>query len=155
MSTEFSMRMHVSSLKVPKCRCHAMHAQCVIYFNSKKSWARPKGISSGLRDRSDLDWQEIFGRVWDSLQNFDLIITSISNTLRRSLRKKMFNQGITSMRGFRNYQTTFGITMQTSCTKKLLVQPTATANQTWLYTRVPYQYYTRTTQNFISNIPTS
>jgi hypothetical protein len=49
----------------------------------------------------------------------------------------MFNQGITSMRGFRNYQTMFGVTMQTSCTKKLLVQPTTIANQTRLYTRVP------------------
>jgi hypothetical protein len=42
--------------------------------------------------------------------------------------RKMFNQGVTSMRGFR-IPTTFGITMQTSGTKKLLVQPTATANQ--------------------------
>jgi hypothetical protein len=44
------------------------------------------------------------------------------------------------------YQTTFGITMQTSCTKKLLVQPTAIVNQTrLLYTRVSYKHYTLTT----------
>jgi hypothetical protein len=37
----------------------------------------------------------------------------------------------------------FGITTQTSCTKKLLVQPTAIANQTRLwYTRVPFKYTT-------------
>jgi hypothetical protein len=82
-----------------------------------------------MRDRSDLDWQETLGRVCDSLHNFDLVTTSINNALRRPQRKKMFNQGITSMRGFRNYQTTFGVTLQTSCTKKLLVQATATANQ--------------------------
>jgi hypothetical protein len=67
----------------------------------------------------------------------------------------MFNEDITLMRGFQNYQTMFGITMQTSCTKKLLVKPTATANQTRLYTRVPYKYYTCTTQTFTSNMPTS
>jgi hypothetical protein len=37
-------------------------------------------------------------------RTFDQIITSINNALRRSLLKKMFNQGITSMRGFWNYQ---------------------------------------------------
>jgi hypothetical protein len=58
--------------------------------------------------------------------------------------------------GFQGYQTTFGITTQTSCTKKLQVQPTAIVNQTrLLYTRVPYKHYTLTTQNFISIVPTS
>jgi hypothetical protein len=62
----------------------------------------------------------------------------------------MFNQDITSTRGFLELPTMFGITMQTSRTKKLLAQPTAIVNQTRLHTRVPYKYYTRTTQNFIS-----
>jgi hypothetical protein len=38
MSREVSMRMHVSSPKVPKCTCYAMHAQegtyLIIYFQN-------------------------------------------------------------------------------------------------------------------------
>jgi hypothetical protein len=34
-----------------------------IYFNSKSRVEDQKGISSGLGDRLDLDWKEIFGRV--------------------------------------------------------------------------------------------
>jgi hypothetical protein len=52
---EVSMRLHVRSPKVLKCICHALHAQCYIYFNSKKIREQDqKGISSEVRDRSDL-----------------------------------------------------------------------------------------------------
>jgi hypothetical protein len=41
----------------------------------------------------------------------------------------MFNQGITLMKDLEITKTTFGITMQTSWTKEILVQPTTTTNQ--------------------------
>jgi hypothetical protein len=34
-----------------------------IYFNSKSREQDQKEISSGLRNRLDLDWHELFGRV--------------------------------------------------------------------------------------------
>jgi hypothetical protein len=84
---------------------------------SRISWTSTfRGWQVFLNSRTTL------GRVCDSLHNLDLITTSANNALRRSQRKKMFNPGITSTRGFRNYQTTFGVTRQTSFTKKLLVQ---------------------------------
>jgi hypothetical protein len=157
MSTKFSCEcMLVCPSFSPNVYAMQVQASKVAFNLFQKVASKTKRNKFRVRDCSDLDWQEIFfGRVRDSLQNFDLIGTNINNALRGSLRKEMFNQDITSMRGFQNYQTTFGITMYTSCTKKLLVQPTATANQTRLYTRVPYKYYTCTTQTFISNIPTS
>jgi hypothetical protein len=150
------MRMHVSIPKLPNCICCAMHVKKWQEFLIHKVVSKTRRISSGLRIRLDL-W--LARNFWMSLRfiiELDLITTSTNSTLQRSLWKEMFNQGITSMRGFRNYQTTFGITTQISCTRKLLVQPTAITNQPrLLYTRVPFNYYTLTTHNCISHIPTS
>jgi hypothetical protein len=85
-----------------------------------------------------------------------LITTSINNALRTLLLKEMFNPGITSLRGFQNYQQQLDLQCRLAATTRFLVQPTAIVNQTQLwYTRVPYKHYTLTTQNFISNGSTS
>jgi hypothetical protein len=59
---EVSMRKRVSTPKLPKCICYAMHTQKCHYFNSK-SCEQDQMNSSGLRDWINHDWQEIFGRV--------------------------------------------------------------------------------------------
>jgi hypothetical protein len=53
-----SMRMHVSSPKVPKCTCYAnacSRRDIIIYLFFKRLWARPRGISSWLHVRSNHD----------------------------------------------------------------------------------------------------
>jgi hypothetical protein len=85
MSMGVSMRMHVSTPKIPKCICYAMHTKKVTFILIYKVVSKTKKISSGLRDRIDHDWREILGRVLHSLQNSDLIPTSINNALRGSL----------------------------------------------------------------------
>jgi hypothetical protein len=61
----------------------------------------------------------------------------------------MFNQGITSMKVFRITEQHLEIPCRLAAMTRFLVQPTATDNPTWLLrTRVPYNYYTLTTQNF-------
>jgi hypothetical protein len=139
------MRMHVSMSKVPKCICYSMHAQNDIYFNSQSCEQNQREqVQNGGIDLI-FDWHKIFGRVWDSPQNFDLITNSITNDLRRSPLKECLVQAL-HRRGFLELPTTFGITMQTSCTTRFLVQPTAIVNQTRLFhTRVPFKYYTHTT----------
>jgi hypothetical protein len=46
----------------------------------------------------------------------------------------MFNQGITSVKGFGITLTTLGITMQTSCIKKIPSSAYHKTDQTWLHT---------------------
>jgi hypothetical protein len=53
-----SMRMHVSSPKVPKCTCYAIacsRRDIIIYLFFKRLWARPWGIGSWLKVRSNQD----------------------------------------------------------------------------------------------------
>jgi hypothetical protein len=54
-----SMRMHVSSPKVPKCTCYAnacSRRDIIIYlFIFKRLWARPWGMSSWLHVRNNQD----------------------------------------------------------------------------------------------------
>jgi hypothetical protein len=53
-----SMRMHVSSPKVPKCTCYAnacSRRDLIIYLFFKRLWARPRGISSWVHVRNDHD----------------------------------------------------------------------------------------------------
>jgi hypothetical protein len=56
-----SMRMHVSSPKVPKCICYAMHTQKVIFILIQKVVSKTKRTSSGLRDRIIQDCKNFFG----------------------------------------------------------------------------------------------
>jgi hypothetical protein len=67
MSKEVSMRMHVSSTKVPKCMCDQMHTQKVTFILIQK-----------VVSKTHHDWHEIPGRVLYSWQNSDLIPTSIT-----------------------------------------------------------------------------
>jgi hypothetical protein len=82
MKMEVSMRMHVSSPKVPKCICYATNTQKVTFISIQKVVSKTKRISSGLRDQIIHDRQETFGRVQDSSQNFGLITTNITHALR-------------------------------------------------------------------------
>jgi hypothetical protein len=108
------MRMHVSILMLPKCICYAAHAQKQHFNLNHNVRASPKRTSSGFRNRLDL-WLAQNSRGYGSW----LITTSINNALRRSVLEKTFHQGITSLRGLQNYQSTIGITMQTSCNDKV------------------------------------
>jgi hypothetical protein len=63
MSMGFSMQMHVSSSKVSKCTCYAMHTRKVTFVLIKKVVRKTKRISSGLRDWIDHDWYKVFGQV--------------------------------------------------------------------------------------------
>jgi hypothetical protein len=155
MRIEFSMRMHVSSPKVPNARA----MQCIpkkwhlIYF--QMLWAIPNRISS--------DWEveliKIGIKILDKFVTHHksrIRSTSIINPFTR-ITREMFNQGITSWKGFRDpHIHTWGYNAVELHKVKLLVQPTSKTNQTWLHKLgVPYEYYTRTAQNFITNMPTS
>jgi hypothetical protein len=48
------MRMHVGIPMLPKCICYAAHAQKPHFNLNHKVWARPKRLSSGRRNRSNL-----------------------------------------------------------------------------------------------------
>jgi hypothetical protein len=65
-----STRVHVSSPKVPKCICHAMHTQKVTSILIQIVVSKTKKLSSGLSDRINHDWREFLGRVWYSSQIF-------------------------------------------------------------------------------------
>jgi hypothetical protein len=94
-----------------------------IYFNSQ---GREQDQKNKFRAEESIgsliDTKFVEHKTW-------LITTSVNNALQTLLLKEMFKSSITLMRGFQNYQTMFGITTQTSYTKKLLVQPTAVGNQ--------------------------
>jgi hypothetical protein len=146
MSSEFSCECTLVCRRFPSAYAMQCMLKSNIYFNSQgceqdqKEWVQDWGFDWIF------DWYKIFGRVWDSSQN--LIWSQLAQILpckdhcgKRCLIKALPWWGV-----FLNYQTTFGITMQTSCPTRFLVQPTAIANQTRLfYTRVPFKYYTRTT----------
>jgi hypothetical protein len=111
--------------------------------------ARPKGISSGLRDRFDHDGHKVFWRMWHSSQNSDLITTNITNpfmmiTERRCPIKALHYWKVSGS------PTTLGTTMQTSCTKEAPSSANHNNYPTGCTTRVPYNYYTHMTPNLIT-----
>jgi hypothetical protein len=108
---------------LPICICYAAHAQKQHFNLNHKVWARPKETNSRFRNRLDL-W--LAQNSWST--DLDWSQLSINNVLRTSLLKEKFNPGITSMGGFQNYQTTFGITKQTSCNDKV---PSSTDSDSW------------------------
>jgi hypothetical protein len=72
------------------------------------------------------------------------------------LLKEKFDPGATLIMVFRITKQCLEIQCRLAATTRFLVQPTVIVNQKRLwYTRVPDNYYTLTTQNFISNGPTS
>jgi hypothetical protein len=147
------MRMHVSMPKVPNC---ILACQKVTWILIHKSWARSKRNKSRIKESiGSLIGTHFLNEFEIHHRALVLITTSINNAYEEHCWKRCSVQAYID-EGFQNYQTTFGITMQTNCTTRFLVQPTAIVNQTrLLYTRVPYKHYTLTTQNFISHIPTS
>jgi hypothetical protein len=58
-----SMRMHVSSPKIPKCSCYAMHTQKVTFDFFPKVVSKIKENKLVLGDRIDHNWHRIFGHV--------------------------------------------------------------------------------------------
>jgi hypothetical protein len=62
MRMKISMRVHVSSPKVPTCIFYAIHTQKVTFILIQKVASKTKKIlSSGLRDRINHDWREFLG----------------------------------------------------------------------------------------------
>jgi hypothetical protein len=60
--------------------------------------------------------KKLFDEFETPHRSFDLITTNISHVLRKSLLKDVQTRRYID-EGVRNYQTTFGSTMQTSCIK--------------------------------------
>jgi hypothetical protein len=102
------MRMHVSIPTIPNAYAMQCMPKSGINFNSKGREQGQKDISSGLRNRLDLDWHKLFDRGWDSLQNFGLITTSINKALRTLLLKDVQPRRYID-EGFRNYQQRLGL----------------------------------------------
>jgi hypothetical protein len=98
------MRMHVSISMLPKCTCYTTHAQKPHVNSNHKVWARPKRTSSGLRNWLDM-W---LTRNWWSTE-LDWSQLSITIALRTLLLKGMFNQVITSIESFQDYQQHLGL----------------------------------------------
>jgi hypothetical protein len=148
--TEFSCVCKLVYPSFPNTYAMQCMLKSNIYFDSQ---GRDQDQKNKFRTEESIgsliDTKFVEHRTW-------LITTSINNALRTLLLKEMFNPGITSLRVSLSYQTTWAITMQTSCTTRFLVQPTATANQTrLLHSRVAHEHYPLMTQNFISNGPTA
>jgi hypothetical protein len=104
-------------------------------FNlNHKVWARPKRTIWGLSNWLDL-W---LTRNWWSTE-LDWSQLSITNALWTSLRKRMFNQGSTSIESFQNYQQHLGLQGRLAAMTRFLVQLTAITDQKWSgYTRIPH-----------------
>jgi hypothetical protein len=150
------IRMPVSSPKVPKCTCYAMHAQSDMCFEIQMWWARPRKTSSGLRGRIDHDWHKIFGQVGYLSRNSDLITTILINFLTRSLEEDVQPRHYIDERFWDHLSNTWGYNADELHKRRLLDQPTTKTNPTWLHTLgVPHYYYSRTTRNLITTIPSS
>jgi hypothetical protein len=118
------MRMHISIPMLFKCTCYAAHAQKPHFNSNHKVWARLKRTSSEFRNRLDL-W---LTRSWWSTE-LDWSQLSINNALRTPLRKRMFNQGSTSIESFQDYQQHLGLQSKLAAMTRFLVRPTAIADQ--------------------------
>jgi hypothetical protein len=85
------------------CECMLVHLrfpnapQCN-ESSTPKLWARPKSLSSGLRDQINHVWLEFLGRVWCSSQIFRSDHTSRGNALRRLLLKGVQSRHYTEER---------------------------------------------------------
>jgi hypothetical protein len=89
-----------------------------------------------------IDMKLVEHRTW-------FITTSINKVLQKSLREEMFNQGSTLTRVFRITKQHLELQCRLAATTRFLIRPISIDNPTWLLrTRVPYNYYTLTSQSF-------